>query len=125
MINVSQVITSPMMAQPFSVYRKTGTFGRGGWIPNDPVIIPMTGIVVNTAQKDLIMVPEGDRIISPMSFFTTAANPLYTTHQESNPTLSGISDEILWSGEMYRVYWVQNFASYGYWHSIAGRMQGS
>jgi hypothetical protein len=33
MINLAHVVTSPMLAQPFSIYRTTGAFGEGGWIP--------------------------------------------------------------------------------------------
>jgi hypothetical protein len=34
MINLVEIVNDPDLAQPFTIYRTTGVFGLGGWIPN-------------------------------------------------------------------------------------------
>lgn len=119
MINVSDVITDPDFAQPFTVYRSSGgQFISGGWSEGTPEQISLKGIVTVGSEKDLQQVPEGDRVEGAMLFY--AIQELLTSHKDP-----GTSDQILWNGDFYRVQKVWNYGKYGYWKAYGVRMEGA
>src|SRR5574343_511969 len=61
MIDMSDIITDPDFMETFTVYRKTGTFGEGGYTTTE-VAIDMAGPVIPANPDELAMVPEGDRL---------------------------------------------------------------
>jgi hypothetical protein len=116
-IDVSEVITDPDFAQPFSILRTTGSFGEGGWIPNASTSIPTYGVITVANEKELDQIPEGDRIKGAMIFHTVTE--IRTTN------VGGISDQIEWNGDLYKIYQVAPWKDYGYYRAIGSRLTGN
>lgn len=117
MINVSEVITDPDFAQPYMVYRQFGEWERGHWKSADEKRIRVTGVVTVADAKTLEQLPEGDRITGLMCFYAT--QELFETREE------GISDQIEWRGERYKVKRVFPYGDYGYYKAVGERMTGA
>jgi hypothetical protein len=203
-IDLSGIVTSPIFAEPFSIYRTTGGFDEGGWqktpvgalltatideehkgvgysvndvltivqtggsgatvkvltvdsgavetmeiitagsgyqpnaslstsvtpsggtgakvgitvTPANPQGIPAYGTVTVLNDKELSIVPEGDRIKGAMAFYATT--PMYLTGSEG----ANISDQILWKGEMYKIVNIAPWASFGFNRAVGVRMSG-
>lgn len=205
MIDMSSIVTSPIFAEAFSIYRTTGGFDEGGWVktpvgalltaeidednkgsgysaddvltivqtggagatakvltvdeagavqtvelitagsgydpdapsstsvtpsggtgakvvftvtPANPQSIPAYGTVTVLNEKELSVVPEGDRIKGAMAFYTT--EPMYLTGSAG----ANISDQILWKGEMYKVVNIAPWGSFGFNRAVGVRMSG-
>ena len=202
MINLSQVIQSPLLNEPFTIYRTLGHFARGGWVPEadrplatavlhsggvnyhvgdviqpaegvgatltvltvdattkavktfsisaargygydveedlpttgghgtgftidttagpaNPLPIPASGIVTVATDKDLTMVPEGDRVSGMMAFYTTSE--LHLTSAAG----ANVSDQILWRGDYYRLMALSPWVSFGFYKAIGVTVKGS
>jgi hypothetical protein len=119
MINISRVLASPAFQQSFTVYRKSGDFAAGGYVEAETTV-NMTGVVLPTTYKDIMQVPEGDRVSESKTFYSTS--PLYVTRNNSDGT-SGTSDEIVHHGFRYRLYQVKDYQDYGYFKAMGMRMQ--
>ena len=116
MINVSEVVNDPDFAQWFTVFRKSGEFGSGGFIQGEELPIPMKGPVIPSTAEELNMIAEADRVTSAMNFYTTTA--MYRTRQGAT------SDEILWQSERYRIINVWDRSANGFYKAMATRMEG-
>jgi hypothetical protein len=119
MIDVSDIVVDPDLAEAFTIYRTTGAFGEGGWIANEPTVVPAKGVVTVVNEKELEMIPEGDRVKGAMNFYTTT--PINVTSQAG----SNISDEIEWKGERYRVVSIAPWVSFGFYKATGVRMEGN
>ncbi|MEK8128666.1 hypothetical protein WMW72_12185 [Paenibacillus filicis] len=124
MINVGRIVNSRNFAQPkgFVVNRITGKWVRGRFVtdPEDKIIIQGTVTVANA--EDLQQVPEGDRVTGLMCFYSQ--QPIYITRDEGEISGAGISDEIEWKGERYRVSTVAPWSDFGYYKAFGVRMAG-
>ena len=120
MLDVSEVINSPEFCQSFTVYRSTGAFDLGGWKEGNATTLTMTGVISVANQKELLQIPEGDRVMGTMIFHST--QELFVTHNSNSAP--GTSDQILWNGERYKVIGSFPYRDYGYWKSLAVRMTG-
>jgi hypothetical protein len=123
MMNLANVVLSPMLnSQPITVHRKVGSFVAGRWVEEDdsPPTFETTGIIYPSTQKELLQVPEGDRVSGAMTFLTT--REIKVTHKDSE---AGLSDKIEWNGELYKVLSVFPWKDYGYWSSICERISGA
>jgi len=120
MINVAEVINDSDFVQTFTVYRSTGAFDLGGWKEGNATTLTMVGVVSVANAKELMQIPEADRVMGTMIFHS--AQELFVTHN-SNST-PGTSDQILWNGERYKVIGCFPYRDYGYWKSMAVRMAG-
>lgn len=120
MIDVSELITDPDVAQPFIVFRQSGSWVAGRWVEGIPTQISMYGPVWVASERDLKQVPEGDRVEGAMMFCSTA--PLYITR---DGTGAGTSDQIQWDGEMYRVVKIFPWQKHGFYQAYAHRIKGS
>jgi hypothetical protein len=123
MLNVSRVINSPQFQQAFTVIRNHGTFDQGRW---DSVTeeLNFSGIITPLSTKDINQLPEGDAIKGGISVYST--EPIYTTRLTSTSgSAGGVSDEITWQGEQWRVMSVQQFSDYGYYKATAVRKKGT
>ena len=205
MIDLSSIVTSPIFAEPISIYRTTGGFDEGGWqktpvgalltaavdaahkgedysvndvltivqtggsgatatvltvdedgavetveiitagsgydpdapsstsvtpsggtgativftvTPANPEGISASGTVTVLNEKELSVVPEGDRIKGAMAFYTPTT--LYLTSMEE----ANVSDQILWKGEMYKVVNIAPWGSFGFNRAVGVRMSG-
>lgn len=205
MIDMSSIVTSPIFAEAFSIYRTTGGFDEGGWIktpvgalltveidednkgsgysandvltivqtgaagatvkvlsvdedgavesielitagsgydpdapmstsatpsggtgakvvftvtPANPQVISAYGTVTVLNEKELDVVPEGDRIKGAMAFHTPTT--LYLTSSTGN----NVSDQILWKGDLYKLVNIAPWGSFGFNKGIGVRMDG-
>lgn len=118
MINVGRITLSRNFAQPagFIVYRITGDWVKGRFVAVAPIELKLQGTITVAAPKDLMQVPEGDRVTGLMCFFSM--QEIFVTRTE------GISDEILWQGERYRVSAVVPWQDFGYYKAFGVRMAG-
>ena len=119
MIDLSEVVNDPDLAQPFTILRQSGSFQLGGWVANEPQPIDAFGAITVATQRMMQMVPEGDRVGGEMAFFT--ANEIYLTSEKR----SGTSDQLVWHDEKYRVIHVAPWMDYGFNIAIAVRMKAA
>lgn len=119
MINLSRVLSSPMLSQTYNIYRNTGHFGIGGWIQDSETVIPTRGNMWPSTDREIEQVPEGDRI-KGMHTFTSAVEL-----RVSNDQNSGTSDQIVWSGERYRLIQTLPFSDYGFHVAVGARIKGN
>jgi hypothetical protein len=117
--SLSRAVNSPLMAQTASIIRTTGVFAMGGWKATNTETVPFYGVIAVATDQVLQMVPEGDRVEGSMMALSEL--PLFRTSLER----SGISDELVWRNENYRVRYVGPWTDYGYWFAILERMKGA
>ena len=119
MINVSRVLHSKNFAQPagFSVYRKSGGSWISGRFVQTETQITLQGVITPATAKELLQLPEGDRITGTMCI--RSDEQIYTTRNGDSP---GTSDEIVWNNERYRISSVLPWSDFGYWKAFAVRM---
>ena len=115
MINIAEIIQDPDFAQPFTVCRQTGAWSEGRFGQTEQQL-PFRGIVIAANTKDLLQVPEGDRIKGIMAFYST--EPLLVTNA------AGTSDQVIWRGERYRLFQLWPYVDYGYYKALGERMAG-
>ena len=119
LVNVSRVIKSKRLAQPFGIYRKTGSWVDGRWVGSE-VLIPFSGVVTVANANDITQVPEGDRASGVMVFHSI--EQMFVTHDDADG--KGTSDEAFWHGERYRFFNVFPLDDYGYYKAIGVKMGG-
>lgn len=78
MISVEEVVVDPDMTapQPYTILRSTGKFVLGGF-ESTTTPISMFGPVQQASNKEILMLPEADRVSSARSFWST--QPIYVT----------------------------------------------
>ena len=118
--SLKAICDDPLLSQNVTIIRSQGgQFGSGGFKPAAPVNIPARGVLEIADSKRMQMVPEGDRITGSIEFITKTR--VYTTSE----ALEGISDQIQWRGNMYRVTTVAQWGDFGFWSATLVRMTGS
>jgi len=117
-MDLSSVVYSTALCQTFKIHRSNGHFDAGGWIEDPETVISVTGIVTVAGARELRQVPEGDRVIGGMVFYSSA--PLRITSKAN----MGTSDRIEWNGELYRLVPVRLYSDYGYYKAIGVRIAG-
>lgn len=121
MINVSEIIDDPDFAQAFKVQRSSGTWVLGRFIAATETL-QFSGVIEPLNTKEIKMLPEGDQITGGINIWTRET--LHTTKREN--ALGGkLSDEVIWQGENWKVYQVQNFSDFGYQQAICVRKLGA
>lgn len=124
MIDVCELIDDPDFCQDFTVIRSTGSWVNGDFVVTTPSTLTMTGVIEPMNTRDMQQLPEGDRITGALNVYTT--EPLYTTRlNQSTGNSGGLSDEVVWGGENYKIIQVQNFSDYGYFKAAAVRKLGA
>lgn len=118
MINVSNVVHSPMLSQKITVIRSGGKWENGFFKRYDSETLEMRGIVTLAKPEDLELIPEGDRRTGTIRVLTT--EKLYQTGEENN----GFSDTVVWRGNQYRLVSVSPDIDYGFFRSLAVKMRG-
>lgn len=115
-IFLDDVVSDPDLAEYYTIERSVGgAFLEGGY-EDKKQTVKMWGVVSKDIQRDLDMVPEGDRLKELRAFWST--QPIFTTNE------NGISDVIIWQGERFRVVAVANYSNRRYWKAIAARTKG-
>ncbi|MDU7441763.1 MAG: hypothetical protein E7L05_14625 [Clostridium sp.] len=117
MINLSRVINDTRISQEFKVFRKTGEWIKGRFEEKETQI-DMNGVIVPATNKEVEMIPEGDRVKGAISIHSTKR--LYTTHLADKG--EGTSDEIEWENERYKVYSLGSYSKYGFYSAIGMRL---
>lgn len=124
MINLSNIVNSPgLNAQSFVIIRSQGgLFVKGIWADASSTVQGY-GIVQPTKSKDLLQVPEADRVTGAMTFHSSS--PIYETHVDApTGTNTRISDVIVWRKQQFRIVHVFPFEDYGYYKAIGVRILG-
>ena len=122
MIDLSSIVTDPRFAQSFTVYRKTGDWVGARFKETEEKEITTIGTISIASAKQIEFIPEGDRVGGEISIHTTV--PLYCSRNyiDSNGnTIHSNADEILWHGERYKIYQVNEYSDYGYYFAIGQR----
>ena len=121
MINVTDVLHDPDIAQTFYVHRKSGEWVAGRFVQtnSDEARLKFHGVVTVASDKDLQQVPEGDRVKGAMCFITD--KEIYVTREDNT---SGTSDEVEWRGCRYKINAVAPWFDYGYNKAIGSRIKG-
>jgi hypothetical protein len=119
MLDLSSVVTDPRFAQTITVIRKTG-----GWQPNGEFTtienqLAMAGTISIANAKQIEFIPESDKVGGEIAIHTI--EPLYNSRNETNTQQAGLSDEIIWHGDRYKIYQVHEYSDYGYYFAIGQR----
>jgi hypothetical protein len=120
MLNVSAAITDPNLAQAYTIQRAVGAFALGGFVVASSTPINVTGVVTVAKERDLVQVPEGDRVTGSMLFYSV--QQIYLSHGGAG---AATSDTIVWRGDTYRIAKVWPYVDYGYWKALGVRMSGN
>lgn len=119
MIHLSEVVNDPDFAQAFTIQRSQGgAFGPGGWMDQSSPIAAY-GVIQPARAKDLKQIPEGDRVTGAISII--AQQEMFITHND--PT-AGLSDIVVWQGNNWRVMSCDPWVDFGFYKTIAVRMEG-
>lgn len=118
MINVGRIVNSRNFAQPYTVHRQSGSWVAGRWIPSPEIDLNFFGTIAVATQKELMQIPEGDRVTGTMMFFSE--KQIFVTHSEEGA--EGTSDEITWRDERYRINAVVPWVDFGYYLAFGVRM---
>jgi len=121
MINIAEMITDPDFCQSFVLTRSSGTFVNGRFTPSLETIA-LTGILRPANTKDIQMLPVGDVIRGELVVYSL--QPIYTTRADHGNG-AGLSDEVTWQGENYKIIQVQNYSDFGYYKALATRKLGA
>ena len=122
-INLARIVTSHNLnAQWYEVFRSQGEFVEGGWqeIAQSPASFPMLGVVVPASEREILQLPEADRIKQAMMFWSSVE--LFTTRAGE---YQGTSDQAEWNGERYRIVNCNQYKDYGFWSALGQRLDGS
>lgn len=119
MINIGRVANSRMFTQSLTLRRYTGgEFKIGGFEDPTAVESTITGIAYPSSEKEIMQVPEGDRIRGMHTFIST------TELKVSSGTNSANADRIKWKGEWYKLVSLLDFGDYGAYIAVGVRMEG-
>lgn len=115
MINVAELIHDPDFCQPYTLYRKTTVLVGGKSVPKEKAL-ERRGVIIAANTKDLLQVPEGDRVKGIIAVYDT--EPLQVTND------TGTSDEIVWHNERYRLFQIWPYKDYGFYKALGQRTAG-
>jgi hypothetical protein len=113
MIDLGDLTVDPDFCEPFVIRRRTGAWGLGGYT-GSPADTPVLGVAIATNSDDLEQLPEGDKTAGMMTFY--CRQPLRVAAVDQG------TDEILWSGNMYKVVEASDWKRHGFYKAIARKM---
>ncbi len=117
MIDVSELLTDPDLAQTFQVIRFTGTWNQGEYTQAPSAPITMTGVIQPASSQDAVrFAPEGERLSNLIVVYCTTEIQYSDAKQQE-------SDIIVWHGNRYRVAQVRQWTDHGYWQVWAEGIQ--
>ena len=123
MIDLSSVVIDARFAQTFTVERYTeGKWEAGRWVQT-PTKIQIMGTISIANAKQIEFIPEGDRIGGEIAIHTTQILYNSRSADETQTPIkeAGLSDEIEWHGDRYKIYQVNEYSDYGYYFAIGQR----
>lgn len=116
-LDLSDIVTSPEFRQTIEIIRDQGGEWFKGKYTRTSTTIYTTGVVSATNDREIDMIPEGDRGSETKDVHTII--PLYTARGGS---IGREADIIVWNGEHYKVVKVQNSGDYGYWKATISKI---
>lgn len=119
-INLARVASSPALGQPFTIVRTAGNWQRGIFVLAEPIEIDTFGPVTSATEKEMVQVPEGDRVAGMQVFRSTAAIHVSERTQDTDY----IADQIRWNGELYKVLKILPMQAAGYYRALGARIAG-
>ncbi len=127
MIDVSELITDPDFAAPYTVYRRTGKWVKGRFTVSEPEVLKYYGAVQPASEREIQQLHIGDSEQGVMKFFTRKPNDLYITREfsESDNDDAQVSDEIKFNGRMYKVLKVMPWHHGGWCRAYASLKEGN
>lgn len=125
-LNVAKVVNNPKFAETFTIIRSQGgSFDYKGDWQDQTVNVQMWGIVQPATKKELLQVPEADRVKEVKSFHSM--QEMRVTHTNGvNDNTAGISDIVIWgtTGEQYRLEYLYPWEDFGYFKALGVRIAG-
>jgi hypothetical protein len=123
LINVKRAIYSKHLRQPYIIHRKLGNWEAGRLVQIE-FDINTLGPVTVASPRELMQLPEGDRVAGTMIFH--CPEELYVTHtfEYTDTDAPGTSDELEWEGDRYRVTTTFPWKQAGYYKAFAVYMEG-
>ena len=123
MISVQEVVNDPDFAQLFIIQRSNAGFWQDGVWVNHNVTLQSYGSMQPASDREIQMVPEGDRVTGMLSVWSSLQ--LFTTGTVGpNDPAAHTSDILVWHGQNYRIMGVKPWFDNGYWRCLATRMLG-
>lgn len=121
MIDVSEVVNDPDLAQAFTILRNSGSWLNGVWQSGNTTQVQSYGVISPATSRDIKVLPEGDQTGELRVFH--GADPIYVTNANDAVDSTGQSSDILiWRGDQFRVLQVKYEQDYGYYRAIATRL---
>ena len=124
MINVSRVLQSKNFMQSFTVHRKKAHWVKGKLVQTEDTLT-FQGVVNNANPKEILQIPEGDRVSGMMVFYSQSEMFVTRAWGTESQADYGTSDELEWQGDRYRVVTVNTRGDYGYFKAYAAYMEGT
>jgi hypothetical protein len=120
MVDVSDLITDPDFAFPYTILRRTGKWENGRFVVNEPETLSYYGAVQPATTRDLEQLGIGDNEKGVMKFFCRQPKEIYITDNfdESSETAQ-VSDEIIFRGMSYKVIQVSPWQHMGWTRAFA------
>lgn len=125
MIDVSELITDPDFAAPYTVYRRTGKWVKGRFEVSEPEILNFYGAVQPASVREIQQLHIGDNEHGIMKFFTRKPNDIFITKELSESEEIQISDEIEFDGRIYKVLQVMPWHHGGWCRAFASLKEGT
>jgi hypothetical protein len=115
-VDVTELFSDPDFASELTIVRTDGQWAPGGeFVRGEPEHIPCVGAAQPARPADLALVPEGERKSGAMTFYITNVYDLRLTGKD------GLSDRILWRGEVYKIVSVKQWQDYGWVKAVGVR----
>ena len=121
LLNVSEVLLSPEFIQPVKVFRKReGYFDKGKFIQREETFT-FDMIVSAVSEKEIEMIPEGDRIKDAKTFH--CLQEIFTTQDPDNGE-ARTSDMLEWKKQRYKIISLTDNSDYGYYKAYGVKVRG-
>lgn len=105
--DVTELLIDPDLgAQTFFVKRRKGKWSGGRLAVSDEEALSFIGIIQPPSSEQLAFFPEGERREGRIVIYTQSL--LHLTEGED------ISDDVIWSGESYKVVAIDRWTDYGF-----------
>lgn len=124
LLNVSEVLMSPEFMQKVKVYRKYNGRWQLGKFIEDEVVLQLDMLVCPSSGRDIMRIPEADRVEDSRTFH--CLSKLYLTEDLSELGGSEVrtSDIVEWNCQKYKIVSVPDYSDYGYYRAVGVRVRG-
>ena len=122
MINISEIVNDPDFAQSFSLVRSSGTWTLGRFVSTSTTL-SRYGVILPMTTKEITQLATGDALQGYIKVY--CVDNIYTTRLDTAGDAGGLSDEVVWQGDNYKVLAVQQFSDFGYWQASCVRKRGA